>query len=54
MTKPLFTTLKGLKSRAKKLKRVEGITHTVALERIAREGGYGSYREAYRALGGDA
>lgn len=49
-----FTTLKGLKSRAKSLKKAEDITHTEALERVAREGGYGSYRDAHRALGGAA
>lgn len=44
------TTIKGLKSQAKKLKRETGCTHTAALELVARSIGFGSYREAKNAL----
>lgn len=44
-------TLEGIKRRAKKMKREIPITHTQALERIAREEGYENYWEAVKALG---
>lgn len=52
MTAPLFTTLEGLKSRAKKLKKLRGCTHTQALDEMARMGGYQNFTDARRALGG--
>lgn len=47
----MFQTLEGLKRQAKRLKRESGITHTEALERVAREAGYASFRAARSALG---
>lgn len=49
----LFTTLKGLKSRAKKLKKEKAIPHGQALEIVARLGGYQSYQHAYKSLSVD-
>lgn len=46
-----FATLEGLKRRAKKLGRDMDISHTEALERVAREAGYIDYRDARRCLG---
>ena len=43
-------SLKGLKRRAKVLKRERGITHTAALELVAREMGYPNYRTALKVL----
>lgn len=50
--RPLYTTLEGLKSRAKKLKKLRGCTHTQALDEMARMGGYQNFTDARRALGG--
>lgn len=44
------STLKGLKSRAKQVKRRDGITHTQALDVVARMMGYTGYAEARKAL----
>lgn len=44
------TTLAGLKKRARKLKKEDGITHTKALEQVAREMGYDNYKLAHKAL----
>lgn len=46
----LFTTLKGLKSRAKKLKKEQGIPHSQALEAVAIAGGFQSYQHAHKEL----
>ena len=43
-----FTTLAGLKSRAKQLKLETGVTHGEALEQVARSQGYASYDTARR------
>lgn len=44
-------TLDGMKRQAKKLKKaVPGVTHTQALEEIARNHGYSSYHEAQKVL----
>lgn len=54
MSTPLYTTLEGLKSRAKRLKKASGCTHNEALNEMARQGGYQNFSEARRALlGGD-
>lgn len=45
-----FTTIAGLKSRAKRMKKDLGIQHAEALNRVAREGGYQNYQHAHRAL----
>lgn len=46
-------TLEWVKRQAKELKRLEGITHTQALERIALSIGYNNYTECQRALKDD-
>lgn len=53
-TAPLYSTLEGLKRRAKRLKKETGITHTEALEHMARKGGYDNFTHARRELGGGA
>ena len=50
----LFTTLDGLKSRAKKLKKLTGIKHQEALDLVARDGGYKHFADARQKLGGAA
>jgi hypothetical protein len=46
----LFTTLEGLKRRAKKLSRTTGVPHHEALEQLAQAGGYRDYRQARTCL----
>lgn len=41
-----FTTLNGIKREAKQLKQLMGITHSEALENIAKSDGYSNYKEA--------
>lgn len=47
---PEFTTIEGLKRRAKKLKRALGITHTAALDEVAKRAGYANYLHALKEL----
>ncbi|EKE70870.1 hypothetical protein [Oceanibaculum indicum] len=44
-----FATLEGLKRAAVKLKRAEGISHSAALEEIARDAGFANYSDALQA-----
>jgi hypothetical protein len=46
MKPTLFTTLEGLKRRAKRLKKETGCTHGQALDLIAQQGGYQNYSDA--------
>ncbi|MHA3791487.1 hypothetical protein [Rhizorhabdus wittichii] len=52
MNQPLFTTIDGLKRRAKRLKKEQGIRHAQALDAVAVAGGYQNYAHALRMLGG--
>ena len=45
------TTITGIKSLAKKLKKIDGISHSQALEEAARSAGFVTYREALTQLG---
>ena len=51
---PLYSTIAGLKSRAKQFKKETGCTHTQALNHLARLGGYKNYTDARHALEGGA
>lgn len=50
MDEPLFSTIDGLKRRAKKLKREHGIPHHQALDAVAVAGGYQNYAHALRSI----
>ncbi|MCC6941692.1 MAG: hypothetical protein IT551_08820 [Novosphingobium sp.] len=50
MNAPLYSTLEGLKRRAKRLKKETGCTHVAALNQMARMGGYDNFVHASRAL----
>lgn len=50
MTGQLYSTLAGLKSRAKRLKKATGITHVQALEQMARKGGFENFAQARSIL----
>ncbi len=45
-------TIHGLKQRAKKLKKEQGIKHCVALDVAAKESGFENYRDAVNKLDG--
>ncbi|WP_226019744.1 hypothetical protein [Novosphingobium sp. FKTRR1] len=45
-----FTTLEGLKRRAKQYGKANGIKHAEALDTVARAGGYANFTQARRAL----
>lgn len=45
------TTIQGIKSLAKRLKKDRGITHSEALNAAAVQAGFGNYRHAQNELG---
>lgn len=49
----LFSTIDGLKRRAKTLKKQSGMKHTQALDATAKAGGYESFKHARKVLGND-
>lgn len=43
-------TIAGIKRLAKKIKRSEGLAHSAALDRAAKQAGYQNYKHAFNTL----